>query len=267
LSIQLSAQEHMLVGDSLSEKFEFAQSVGFAGIELRGSDKFADRIDEIQTARRSGVVMPTVCVMMDHFIGDFDADRRAHARESMKALLTVIAEAGGFGAITPASYGMFSLRLPPFTPPRSAAEDRDILLEELHALGEHAAHVGAVLLLEPLNRYEDHMVHTLAEGLDLVREVGLPSVRLMADTYHMNIEEADVSASLREAAPFLSHVQIGDSNRLEPGTGHFDWPGFIQTLADIHYDGWIAMECRLSGPSERVLPHVSRLFRELGVPM
>jgi sugar phosphate isomerase/epimerase len=110
------------------------------------------------------------------------------------------------------------------------------------------------------------MINTLAEGLDLVREVGLPSVRLMGDTFHMNIEEADVSASLREAVPLLAHIQLGDSNRLEPGAGHFDWQGFVQSLQDVHYDGWIAMECRLSGPPDRVLPNVSRLFRDLGVP-
>jgi hypothetical protein len=58
---------------------------------------------------------------MDHFIGDFDAGRRADARAQLKLLLSTIVQAGGFGAITPASWGMFSTRLPPFTPPRDAA--------------------------------------------------------------------------------------------------------------------------------------------------
>lgn len=258
----LAVQEQMIDGAGLAEKFANAQRAGFDGIELRGSGgAFAGRLPELRAARDAGVVMPSVCVMMDHFIGDFDPDRRRSAREGMKELLEVIVEAGGTGAITPASFGMFSARLPPFTPPRSPADDREILLEELRALGEHAASVGAVLLLEPLNRYEDHMVNTLADAAGLVREVALDAVRVMADTFHMSIEEADPAGSLREVAPWLGHIQLGDSNRLEPGAGHLDWQRVAGVLEEIGYDGWLAMECGLSGASAEVLPTVSRLLR------
>jgi sugar phosphate isomerase/epimerase len=259
----LSVQEQMIDGADLVEKFANAQRAGFDGIELRGAGDgaFAARLPELRAARAAGVVMPSVCVMMDRFIGDFDPDRRRSARAGMTDLLSVIVEAGGTGAVTPASFGMFSRKLPPFTPPRSPEEDRKVLLDELHALGEHAASVGSVVLLEPLNRYEDHMVNTLATAADIVREVGLHSVRVMADTFHMSIEEADPAASLREVAPWLGHVQLGDTNRLEPGAGHLDWSAIVAALDDIGYDGWLAMECGLSGPSLDVLPGVSRLLR------
>lgn len=264
MALKLAAQEQMLDGADLVEKYAFARAAGFDGIELRGAGggAFAARAAEVRAAAAAGVVIPTVCVMTEHFIGDFDAERRRDARATMKVLLSVIAEGGGFGAITPASYGMFSTRLPPYDPPRSAQEDRRILLEELHALGEHAATAGTVLLLEPLNRYEDHMVNTLGDAVGLVEAVGLSSVRVIADTFHMSIEEPDIAASLRAAAPYLGHVQLGDTNRLEPGAGHYDWPGTLGALAEIGYDGWLAMECGLSGPPATVLPPVSRLLRE-----
>jgi sugar phosphate isomerase/epimerase len=253
----------MLDGNSLEEKFAFATSVGFDGIELRGvgDGRFADRLDEVRAARDAGVVIPTVCVMMDHFIGDFDRERRIDARENMKVLLSMIVEAGGFGAITPAAFGMFSTKLPPFTPPRSQEEDRAVLLEELQALADHAATIGAVVLLEPLNRYEDHMVNTLAQASSLVEELASDSVRVIGDTFHMSIEEPDLEASIRDAAPVLSHIQLGDTNRLEPGAGHLDWAELLRALDAIGYDGWLAMECGLSGPPARVLPSVSALLR------
>ena len=259
----LAVQEHMVDGDDLVEKFSNAQRAGFDGIELRGAGGggFTARLPELRKAREAGVVMPSVCVMMDHFIGDFDADRRRSAREGMKELLSVIAEAGGTGAITPAAYGLFSRALPPFSPPRSPEEDRKVLLEELHVLGQHAAVEGTCLWLEPLNRYEDHMVNTLADAASLVQEVGLPSVRVMADTFHMSIEEVGLARSLRDIAPVLGHVQLGDSNRLEPGAGNLDWPALTTALDEIGYDGWLAMECGLSGPSAEVLPRVARLLR------
>jgi sugar phosphate isomerase/epimerase len=263
MPFRLSAQEHFFEGADLVAKFAHARSLGFDGIELLGAGdgRFAARAGELRAARAAGVVMPTVCVQMDHFIGDFDADRRRDARAQLKLLLTTIVEAGGFGAITPASWGMFSRRLPPFEPPRDEAGDREVLLEELTALGEHAREAGATLLLEPLNRYEDHMVNTLAQAVDLVRTVDLPSVRVVADFFHMSIEEADVDASIRAAAPYLAHFQVSDSNRLEPGAGHTDWARHLGTLEEIGYSGWLAMESRLSGPAEEVLPRVPKVLR------
>jgi sugar phosphate isomerase/epimerase len=263
MGVKLAVQEQLVEGSDLVEKFANAQRAGFDGIELRGAGGggFTARLPELRAARAAGVVLPSVCVMMDHFIGDFDAERRRSARAGMSELLSVIVEAGGTGAITPAAFGMFSRKLPPFTPPRPPEEDRKVLLDELHALGEHAASVGAVLFLEPLNRYEDHMVNSLADAADLVDEVGLDTVRVMADTFHMSIEEADPAASLRAVGPVLGHVQLGDSNRLEPGAGHLDWGSIVDALTDVDYDGWLAMECGLSGPSDEVLPRVSRLLR------
>ena len=61
--------------------------------------------------------------------------------------------------------------------------------------------------------------------------------------------------------PWIEHVQLGDSNRLEPGAGHYDWPDTLSALDDIGYDGWLAMECGLSGPVEEVLPKVASILR------
>jgi sugar phosphate isomerase/epimerase len=263
VNIKLGAQEQMLDGGDLVEKFKFARAVGFDGIELRGAGdgKFAERREELRAARRAGVIISSVCVMMDHFIGDFDAERRSDAIENMKILLSLIADAGGVGAVTPAAFGMFSRRLPPFQPPRSEAEDRKVLLEGLFILGEHASKAGALVLLEPLNRFEDHMVNTLDQAASLVGELGMASVAVIADTFHMSIEEKDVGASLRQHRDVVKHIQLGDSNRLEPGAGHYDWSETIRALSQIDYGGWMVMECGLSGPPAQVLPGVAQLLR------
>jgi sugar phosphate isomerase/epimerase len=261
--MKLACQEHLLLGDTLVQKWESAQAAGFDGIELRGHGNFAfrERLPEIREARSAGVVMPSVCVIMDHFIGDFDASRRADAVEQMKSLLSVIAEAGGYGAVTPASYGMFSRNLPPFTPPRTPAEDREVLLEGLQALGQHAASAGVLVLLEPLNRYEDHMLHTLAEAVDLCQAVAAPTVKVMADFFHMNIEEDDIAASILAAGQYVAHVHLADSNRLQPGLGHTDFkPGFA-ALKQIGFTGSMALECRVRGEQQQALKESVRFLR------
>ncbi len=264
--MRLACQEQLLPGTSLPAKFEAALAWGFDGVELRGQGghRLRERLPELRAAQRAGVVMPTVCVEMDHFIGDFDVARRVDAVANMASQLAVIGELGGVGAMTPASWGMFSLRLPPFTPPRSAEADREVLLEGLDTLGAVAEREGTALLLEPLNRYEDHMVNTLGRVAELAAAVGRPSVLIGADTYHMNIEETDPLAALSEHAGRLGHVQLSDSNRLEPGAGHLDWGALLHRLDEVGYDGWLAFECRLSGPASRVLPRATALLRAAG---
>src|SRR3712207_1204911 len=144
MSMKLSCQEQLLPGDSLQVKFDFARRAGFDGIELRarGDGHFAERLPELRAAAKAGVVMRTVCPETDHFIGDFDPELRRDAVAQLKLQLSVIAELGGDGVLTPASWGMFSLRLPPFAPPRSPVDDRKVLLEALTELSEHAAREG-----------------------------------------------------------------------------------------------------------------------------
>lgn len=259
---RLAVQEHLIDGASLGHKFEAAQRAGFDGIELRGSgEELTARLPELQAARESGVVMPSVTVITQDFIGDVDATARARARRCLTQLLDAIVEAGGTGVVTPAAFGRFSNHLPPFVPPRSPEQDREVLLEELQAVGEHAASAGGQIWLEPLNRYEDHMINTLAQAASLAKEINMDSVRITADTFHMNIEEVDLAASLRDVQPWLGHVQLGDSNRLEPGAGHLNWPTLTTALDEIEYEGWLAMECGLSGPPAQVLAPVAQLLK------
>ncbi|WP_248761217.1 sugar phosphate isomerase/epimerase family protein [Pseudarthrobacter sp. SSS035] len=259
----ICVQEQHLPGESMEEKWDIAQEWGFDGIELRGKGDFGfrERLPELRRAAARGIPMPTVCVEMMHFIGAFDAEQRQDAIVQMKSLLDVMAEIGGRGAMTPASYGMFSDRLPPFVSPRSTEEDRKVLIDGLGQVGAHAATLGVELYLEPLNRYENHMVRRLDDAVSLIKEIGLDSVKVAADTYHMNIEEADPAAALLAAGPYIGHVQASDSNRLEPGSGHIDWALFGSTIRAIGYTGPIALESRLSGPAQDVLPASPVLLR------
>jgi len=264
--MKLSCQEQLLPGTGLEQKFDFATRAGFAGIELRarGDGHFASRLPELRAAARAGVVMATVCPETDHFIGDFDAGRRRDAIEQLRSQLSVIAELGGAGVLTPASWGMFSLRLPPFTPPRQPADDRKVLLEALLELAGHAAREGVWLAVEPINRYEDYMVNRLDQAVGLAeeveRELGLDSVRVCADLFHMNIEEDDLAAAILAAGPRIAHVHVDDSNRLQPGSGHIDFAAVLDALRAVGYDDWLTFECQLRGDPEQALPASTRFL-------
>ena len=167
--------------------------------------------------------------------------RRRDAIDQLKLLLSTIVEAGGTGVVSPHAFGLFSTKLPPFTPPRSDAESRRLLVEEaLRGAGEHAVSVGAVVYLEPLNPYEDFVVNTLADAASIIDEGHSAGVQVIADAFHMSVEESDIGAAIRQTGSRIGHVQLGGSNRLEPGADHYDWPETLAALETIGYDGWLA---------------------------
>jgi sugar phosphate isomerase/epimerase len=261
--MKLACQEHILPGNDILEKWEFAASAGFDGIELRGTETWLGRLDDLGSAREQGVVFSSVCLISDRFIGDFDANRRREAVEHMKHLLSGIAELGGKGAITPAAFGLTSNRLPPFEVPRTEEEDRRVLLDALEELGEYADEQGTLVVLEPLNRYEDHMLNRVEQAVELCQTAGHPSIKVMGDLFHMNIEEDDLGDTIRRAEGHLAHVHLADSNRLQPGAGHTDFAGAFDALHGIGFDGYMAMECGVRGDAEKVLPEVVRHLHSL----
>lgn len=262
--LKFACQERLLPGDTLQARWDFARAAGYDAIELRGKGGFGfrGRLPELRAARADGVVMPTVCVDMPHFLGAFDDDLRRDAIEQTKSQLSVIAELGGLGARTPASRGMFSRCLPPLEPPRARCEDREILLAGLTELGGHARAEGVTLFLEPLNRYEDHMVNRLDQAAELIGEVGLDSVRIGIDSYHMNIEESDPAAAILAAGVLIGHARVSDSNRYQPGAGHLDWPVWLAALEAVGYDGYLTAAGRLTGDKEQAVRSVPAFLRQ-----
>jgi sugar phosphate isomerase/epimerase len=258
----LVVQEQLAPGSTLAERMAAVRAAGFDGLEVR--DASPARLGELRAAVRGGGRIPTCCPEADGFLGDFAPERRARAREGLMRQLDGLAAAGGEAVITPAAWGMWSERLPPFEPPpRPPEEDRAVLAEQLAALGEHAERAGVRLLLEPLNRYEDHMVNTVAQAAALAADAGSPAVRVLADTYHMNIEEDDLCAALRDVAPLLGAVHLSDSNRHQPGTGHVPFAAVLATLRDAGFTGPLAVECRLRGEPGDALARCGAFLREL----
>lgn len=133
-----------------------------------------------------------------------------------------------------------------------------------HELGEHARREGVTLFLEPLNRYEDHMVNRLDQAADLIRATGLDSVRIGIDSYHMNIEESGPAAAILAHADLVGHAQVSDSNRFQPGAGHLDWRAWLAALHSVGYDGHLALECRLTGDPVEAVRSVPAFLKRSG---
>ena len=129
------------------------------------------------------------------------------------------------------------------TPPgQSQEESMTYLVEALQECAAMAATEGVRFALEPLNRYETDLIHTVDQGLDLIRRVGAQNFGLLLDTFHMNIEEPCIEASIRTAGDRIFHFHVADSNRWHPGAGHLDFGSILRALRDTGYNGYVSGE-------------------------
>lgn len=126
--------------------------------------------------------------------------------------------------------------------PESGGLTMGWLREGLETLSERAAGHCVPLLYEPLNRYETNLINTLDAGVRFLEALDRPNVRLLADLFHMNIEEADLPESIRRAGKHIGHVHLADSNRRPAGFGHTDFAPIAAALRDIGYDGYVSAE-------------------------
>lgn len=116
------------------------------------------------------------------------------------------------------------------------------LAEGLAALGRRAADRGVKLLVEPLNRYETDVLNRLADAAELAKSAGAGSVSILADLFHMNIEEPSIAGAIREAGPLVGHLHFADSHRGPVGTGHTDLAPVVRALREIGYRGYASAE-------------------------
>jgi sugar phosphate isomerase/epimerase len=262
--MKLAVQHHLVPGEGLTEKFENAAAFGFDGVELTAwglARPFTEEAEAIAAAMRvSGLPVCSLCTMRDDDFVHPDPEERAKRFEKLARLLGFADEIGAAGLIgLPIRQPLAMPDLSPWMDSRSVTTELATRILAL-ALGESEG-ASACIFLEPLNRYETKYLNTVAQAAELCRAVASPRLRVMADLYHMNIEEADLAAALTAAGGLVGHVHLADSNRLLPGHGHTDFVPPLRALGRVGFSGWFALECMVPGDPFETLPASVRFLR------
>ncbi len=122
-------------------------------------------------------------------------------------------------------------------------EAMDQLVTFLRDVAPVADEHGITIAIEPLRKAESNIINTVADGVELAQRVDRPSIRVLADFYHMD-EEAEPLDHLIEYKDWLAHVHVADTGRGAPGTGQYPYDVFVPNLRAAGYDGMISIECR-----------------------
>jgi 5-keto-L-gluconate epimerase len=231
-----------LLSGSFEEKLEKAARLGFDGVELMVVQPQALNGKELrQAAQERGLAVAAIASGAIYAAEGLslltqEPSARARARQKLADLIHLAAETGA-GVVT---LGSFRGRTA-WVEGLDAVEE---LAQGLHTAAGQAEEAGVRLALEPLNRYETDFIHTAAQALEFARRVAVPSLGVLLDTFHMNIEEAAPLASVEQilASGRLYHVHVADSNRKPPGQGHVDFSALVDALRAGGYAGYLSAE-------------------------
>lgn len=224
--------------EPVEQSLERLARCGYDGVELAGEP----RSTEVSRLKRllddNGLVASSVCGLYtrERDLSHGDAQVRAATVRYVKECCDLAAETGGRLVIVVPS--------PVAKPGPTSPLETELKLaaESIREVGEYAGNQGITLAIEALNRFETYLVSKLDQALALAAEVGLPNVGIMADAFHMNIEEASLAGSVQRASKAIRHVHIADSNREAAGRGHIDFDSLVRALTDVGYSGWYTME-------------------------
>ena len=229
-----------ILWDPLPDACMKAQRLGYDAIEVfpPGAEGFDEKLLKtcLWDCRLKLAAMGTGAgwVLKKLTLTSPDAAVRHEAREFTKAVIDL---AGRFGA--PAILGSMQGRWGGEVDKATAINHLRAALEEF---GEHAKKHGVTFLLEPLNRYEGNVVNTIEDAVTIVRSLSTRNVTILADLFHMNIEEESIPDAIRAGGPLITHVQLADSNRRPPGHGHTDFRAVASALQATGYKGYLSAE-------------------------
>jgi len=256
--LNLSFQEGTAVGDTLTEKFDYMESLGITGFEPHGG-ALVSRFNEIDQALKGrNIRLSAICAGFQGFILAEDPEVKNLFDTTMREIIDAAGLLGSTGVImVPAFNGQVPCK--PHT-----GETREYLCEQLHDLGEYALQHGTTVILEPLNRAECHYMRLVSDAAAIARDSKSDGVKCMGDFWHMKEETSDYAAFLSAGTKYLQHVHVaGRYNRQMPGE-HPEQDIYVdgmRALKEMGYEKFISFECGSEGDRALTVPAAVELLR------
>jgi len=226
--------------DKLDISIPKAKETGFDAIELFTASADAVKTEDLSNLlSENDIELAAVGsgagrVLHQYHLTHPESEIRTKARSFIKEMIDF---GGTFGA--PVIIGSMQGELNKQT---DQEESYSWLAEGLTELSKHSASHGVNLIYEPLNRYETNIFNRLGDAVSFLKQHQIENVDLLADLFHMNIEETSIPETIRETKDYIGYVHFADSNRRPVGMGHTDMAGIAQALIEIDYNGYVSAE-------------------------
>jgi len=240
----------LFTGRPFSERMQIAARLGYRAIEFwNWRDRDVGLI--AQTAEREGLTIAAMSGNRTHAL--IDPADRAGLLEEMKQVFEV---AGRLNCLYVMMLSDVLEADGSAAPARTltAEEKLESIVDGLRSMAGQAEAAGVTLLLEPLNTVLDHcrcFLDSSAVGVEVVRRVASPRVKLLYDIYHMSMMGEDVVKSIEQNLEWIGYIHIADlPGRHQPGSGTIDFSAINHLLKRVGYSGFVGLEYSAFGPEE-----------------
>jgi sugar phosphate isomerase/epimerase len=251
--LRISSQEWLVPGNSLRDKVLRLQDWGAVGVELGGGN-LPGRVAEIEEALAgTDVKISAICAGYEGVPISPDSAVRAQCVQSMRDILSAAGDLGSTGLIVVPAFNHHEQLAP--------KEGRQVLIDMMRDVGDHAQEHGTRVLLEPLNRGEAFFLRQLADAASICRDTDNPGVGMMGDFYHMHIEETSDMGAFLSAGPWLHHVHLASRRRKLPGQDDRSFVDGFRGLKMVGYQDFCSLECGIEGEAEAEMPKSFDLLR------
>lgn len=184
-------------------------------------------------------------------VSSADPDEREAGIAALRRTVELTVALGG-DQMNGVPYGVFGR--PDGLPPAGAFERS---AQAVGAVADTAHERGVTMTFEVLNRYETSVVNTAAQAMQFVAASGSEHLRIHLDTFHMAVEEADLTAAVRLALPRLAYLELGQSGRGSLAHGAVDVAAVVRDAVAAGYAGGWGVEafsrCVLDAPVAEML--------------
>ncbi|MDE0042685.1 MAG: sugar phosphate isomerase/epimerase [Candidatus Poribacteria bacterium] len=213
--------------------------MGFDGVEIPIFDHATVDIPLTNAALRDTNLHPIGCAIMAHDRNPIHEDVaiRENGKDYLKRSIDVLAELGGDTLVGPLYSAVGTL-----VGRGRNRQEWDRCVDILGEVAEFAGQRGVTVAIEPLNRFETYFINIAADAIKLATAVNSPFFKIHLDTFHMNIEEKNLTRAITDTGKLLHHLHTCENDRGTPGTGLVDWEGVFHALATINYDRWLVIE-------------------------
>lgn len=241
----------------LPEAFATAAAIGFDAVELFLPGPDFVPVDEVKAlAEQHNLAIAAIGTgagWLQHGLSLTDPSQEKR-EAALEFILSMIHFGGQLGA--PAILGSMQGK---------KVDDESInhLVSALHACSQAASAHVVPFIYEPLNRYETNLFNRLSDATLFLETHELKNVVLLADLFHMSIEESDIAAALLDAGRHIGHVHFADSNRQAMGFGHTNAAAVISALREIGYPGYLSAEVLPLPDPEAAANQTISIIREL----
>ncbi len=233
-----SATQWIFGNEGIENSLIRLKKFGYDGVELSGEPSLID-VDEVNgLLKKYALCCTSICGIYtkERDLSSSNPEIRRHAVQYVKDCVDLAVAVGAATVIVvPSCIGKNG-------PETTSSEEWNYAVASLKEAGEYALSKNIQLAVEALNRFETYLVNKMETAVRLVEEVNIESVKIMADLFHMNIEERSFERALRSISPYLVHVHIADNTREAAGLGRIDFEPIMRTLIEMNYQGAITME-------------------------